>query len=98
VKKKPATRQAGVALPPRRPAPVHKDLMRLKPARLTYAAGQQSRRAYKKQLGLCSDCTGRALPDRSRCQKHQEAHIAYSQKSRDRAAKKRGWKLVRVKL
>jgi pyruvate/2-oxoglutarate dehydrogenase complex dihydrolipoamide acyltransferase (E2) component len=95
--KPPATRKAGVVLPPRRPAPVHASLRRLKSTRSTHGASQNTRRAYRKQLGLCSDCTERVLQNLSRCARHHEAHLEYVQKSRDRKARKRGWKLQRVK-
>jgi hypothetical protein len=98
--KPPATRKAAVALPARRPAPVHKDLMRLKikSTRSTHGASQNIRRVYRRQLGLCVDCTNPTLSNLSRCAKHQAAHLGYSQQYRDRATKKRGWKLQRVKL
>lgn len=58
---------------------------------------QRSRRAYRRMLGLCADCTKPHLPGLVRCQEHNEMHLARCARHLEKGKKKRGWKLVRVK-
>jgi hypothetical protein len=59
---------------------------------------QRQRRAYRKLLGLCADCTKRRTPGLTRCQKHHDLHMARIHTYNARQTKKRGWKMVKVKL
>lgn len=71
---------------------------RLKRYYPTFLKKQREARQYRTLLGFCSFCKKLPVPGLKVCAEHQREHAAACRRYKEKKAKKRGWKLVRVKL
>ena len=66
--------------------------------RAVFRKSQNATRGLRRRLGFCEYCLSRAEPGLSKCRRHLAETSAACQRWRDKLVKRRGWKVVRVKI
>ena len=66
--------------------------------RALFRENQNATRGLRRRLGFCEYCLVRAEPGVGRCRRHLILTRDACQRWRDKVAKQRGWKIVRVKI